>query len=101
MAENIKQTHHNAEPEVNREYLDLFFSKFMVKDGKIVAALPSEYIKPLITSGKLTVRIKNGSLHNIYSYRNFFINHYTEVADPILILEPQNLNLNNSLPQFL
>lgn len=47
---------------MKREYLELFFSKFMIKDGKIVAALPSEYIKPLITSGKLTVRIKNGWL---------------------------------------
>ena len=62
MAENIQQTYHDAEPEMKREYLDLFFSKFMVKDGKIVAALPSEYIKPLIAEGKLTVRIKNGWL---------------------------------------
>lgn len=62
MAENIQQTYHDAEPEMKREYLDLFFSKFMVKDGKIVTALPSEYIKPLIAEGKLTVRIKNGWL---------------------------------------
>ena len=62
MAQDIKQTYHDAEPEMKREYLDLFFAKFMVKDGKIIAALPSEYIKPLITSGKLTVRIKNGWL---------------------------------------
>ena len=67
MAENIQQTYHDAEPEMKREYLDLFFSKFMVKDGKIVAALPSEYIKPLITSGKLTVRIKNGWLPGLDS----------------------------------
>lgn len=62
MAENIKQTYHDAEPEMKREYLDLFFSKFMVQDGKIVSALPSEYIKPLIANGKLTVRVRNGWL---------------------------------------
>lgn len=62
MAQDIKQTYHDAEPEMKREYLDLFFSKFMVQDGKIVAALPSEYLKPLIANGKLTVRIKNGWL---------------------------------------
>jgi site-specific DNA recombinase len=64
MAQDIQQTYIDAEPEIKREYLDLFFSKFMVKDGKIVSALPSEYIKPLITNGKLTVRIKNGWLPN-------------------------------------
>jgi site-specific DNA recombinase len=62
LAENIQQTYHDAEPEMKREYLDLFFSKFMIQDGKIVSALPSEYIKPLIAEGKLTVRIKNGWL---------------------------------------
>ncbi len=62
MARDIKKTYHDAEPAIKREYLDLFFSKFMVKDGKIVAALPSEYIKPLIANGKFTVRIRNGWL---------------------------------------
>jgi site-specific DNA recombinase len=62
MAQNIQQTYIDAEPIMKREYLDLFFSKFMVKDSKIIAALPSEYIKPLISSRKLTVRIKNGWL---------------------------------------
>lgn len=62
MALNIKQTYHDAEPEMKREYLDLFFSKFMVKDGEIVAALPSDYLKPLIANGKLTVRVRNGWL---------------------------------------
>jgi site-specific DNA recombinase len=62
MAKNIKQTYHDAEPEMKREYLDLFFSKFMVQNGKIVSALPSEYIKPLIANGKLTVRVRNGWL---------------------------------------
>jgi DNA invertase Pin-like site-specific DNA recombinase len=67
MAENIKQTYHDAEPEMKREYLDLFFSKFMVQDGKIVSALPSAYIKPLIANGKLTVRVRNGWLPRVDS----------------------------------
>jgi len=72
MAENIKQTYHDAEPEMKREYLDLFFSKFMVKDGKIVTALPSEYIKPLIANGKLTVRVRNGWLPLMDSFRTYY-----------------------------
>jgi len=75
MARNIQQTYIDVEPEMKREYLDLFFSKFMVKDGKIVAALPSEYIKPLITSGKLTVRIKNGWLRWLNRVRTFYAEH--------------------------
>lgn len=47
---------------MKRECLDLFFSKFMVQDGKIVSALPSDYLKPLIANGKLTVRVRNGWL---------------------------------------
>lgn len=68
MARDIKKTYHDAEPVIKREYLDLFFSKFMVKDGKIVAALPSEYIKPLIANGKFTVRIRNGWLERWYEF---------------------------------
>ena len=52
------KTYHDAEPEMKREYLDLFFSKFLVKDGKIVAALPSDYIKPLIANSKILVRMR-------------------------------------------
>ena len=84
MAQDIKQTYHDAEPIMKREYLDLFFSKFMVRDGKIVAALPSEYIKPLIASGKLTVRIKNGWLRRLYRVRTFFIN---QIINPSLPTE--------------
>ena len=69
-SKDIKQTCIDASPELKREHLDLFFSKFMVKDGKIIAALPSEYIKPLISNGKLTVRIRNGWLERWETFRN-------------------------------
>ena len=62
MARNLKQTYRDADPDLKRYYLSLFFSKFMVKAGKAVEAIPSEDIKPLLKNGKIRVRVKTNWL---------------------------------------
>lgn len=62
MARNIQQTYITADPQLKRHYLDLFFDKLMVKDGKIIAAIPSKDIQPLIKEGKIKVRVTNNWL---------------------------------------
>ncbi len=59
MARNIQQTYIKAKDELKRDYLNLFFSKFIVKNRKIVSAIPSDQLKPLIKSGKITVRVND------------------------------------------
>jgi len=57
MATNIKRTYTEATKDLKRDYLNLFFEKFIVKNGKIVSAIPSKQLKPLIKSGKISVRV--------------------------------------------
>lgn len=70
----FQQDYHDAEPEMRPEYLYLFFSKFMVQDGKIVLALPSDCHKLLIANDKLTVRVRNGWPAALESVRTYFFN---------------------------
>lgn len=62
MARNIQQTYVEASPEMKREYLALFFEKFFVRNGKIIEAIPSQELRPLIKNGKISVRVKTNWL---------------------------------------
>ncbi|MFC1627467.1 recombinase family protein [Patescibacteria group bacterium] len=62
MARNLKLTYKQADDDLKRHFLDLFFNKFMVQEGKITEAIPSEDIKPLLKNGKIKVRAKTNWL---------------------------------------
>lgn len=62
MARNIKQTYKEADPDLKRHYLALFFDKFYVEKGKIKSVTPSEEIKPLLKNGQILVRVKTNWL---------------------------------------
>lgn len=62
MARNLKQTYHQADPDLKQHYLNLFFSRIMVRDGVAVEALPSQDLKPLLKNGKIRVRVKSNWL---------------------------------------
>jgi hypothetical protein len=72
MATNIQQTYKDADPELKRHYLSLFFTKIVVKDGKIIEALPSADLKPMIRNGKIKVRVKTNWLRMLNEIRTFF-----------------------------
>ncbi len=58
LAENIVVAYKKADPEMKREYLGLFFSKFIVKDKKIVSFVLAPEVKDLIAEGSVRVRTK-------------------------------------------
>lgn len=62
MARNIQKTYIDADPDLKRHYLSLFFEKIIVKEGKITEALPSADLKPMIRNGKIRVRVKTNWL---------------------------------------
>ena len=61
LAENIGSAYKEADMELKRFYLGLFFSKFFVEDGKIKKFLPSEALQPLLGS---KVRVRTNWLKN-------------------------------------
>lgn len=62
MATNIQDTYADADPDLKRHYLSLFFEKIIVRDGKVIEALPSPDLKPMIRNGKIRVRVSNNWL---------------------------------------
>lgn len=67
MARNIKRTHTEANPDLKRQYIALFFDKSYIKDGKINAALPSEELEPVLKDGRILDRVKNNWLPRVDS----------------------------------
>ena len=55
LAESIGSAYKEADMELKRCYVGLFFQKFFVEGGQIKKALPSEQLKPLLGS-KVQVR---------------------------------------------
>lgn len=55
LAENIGEAYKEADMELKRCYLGLFFQKFLVENGEIVESTPSDALKPLLGS-KVRVR---------------------------------------------
>lgn len=62
MARNIKQTYKDADPDLKRHYIALFFDKFYIRDGEIKTATPSKEIKPLLKNGQISVRVRTNWL---------------------------------------
>lgn len=59
MATDIKKTYIEADSDLKRQYLSLFFDKFYVRDRKIKVAVPSKELKPLLKDGLIRVRVKS------------------------------------------
>ena len=55
LAENIGNAYKQARFELKRHYLNIFFSKFLVNEGRVVEAIPSQLLQPLLGS-KVRVR---------------------------------------------
>jgi site-specific DNA recombinase len=67
MAVNIKQTYRHAIKSEKRNYISLFFDKFLVKDGKITKAIPSKTLKPVLKTKKILVRVRGNWLPGLDS----------------------------------
>ncbi len=62
MARNLKQTYHDADNNLKRYYLDLFFEKLIVKNKSVEKALPSVSLAPFLKNGQVRVRVRTNWL---------------------------------------
>lgn len=62
MARDLKQSYIDADPDLKRHYLNLFFKKLIIKDKEIIEAVPSDDLKPLLKNGQIRVRVKKNWL---------------------------------------
>lgn len=70
LARDIKGTYQKADKYMKRNYIKLFFSKFVVENGQIVEAIPSKDLAPLIQNGKITVQVRTKWLPLVDAFRN-------------------------------
>ena len=81
LAQNIGATYKEADDQLKRYYLNLFFGGggFFVKDGKIVKAKLSNDVKPLIKDG--SVRVIMNWLERWYVFRRTDWVNYLEYPE--------------------
>jgi hypothetical protein len=72
MARNLKQTYHDADNDLKRYYLNLFFERLIVKDKTIFKAVPSETLEPFLKNGQVRVRVRTNWLPVLEQMRNAF-----------------------------
>ena len=60
LARNVYRAYKKAPYDLKRQYLGLFWDKFLVQDKKIVKAVPSKLIEILMDSDKVIIRGKGG-----------------------------------------
>lgn len=53
---NIYKTYKKAPYELKRQYLGLFWDKFLVQDKKIIKAIPTKFIQDLLKMKKVIIR---------------------------------------------
>ena len=82
LAENIQEAYKAADPSMKREYLALFFSKFLIKDGKIVSYELTPDVKYLIEEG--SVRVSNKGMRRMVAIRTYCITNQTIFSAPSL-----------------
>lgn len=84
LAENIGNAYKDADDLLKRNYINLFFKKFIVKDGKIINYALSDEIKPLIEEGSIRVNTTGlprvDSDHEPSSYRTPLVTKRTGLS---------------------
>lgn len=71
LAENIGQTYKEADINLKRHYLGLFWKAFFIRDGKIVTSELNDNVKPLLS--KNLVRVSKTLLPALAEVRTCFI----------------------------
>ncbi len=95
LSEDIQQTYKDATPELKRKYLQLFFEKIEVDDGKIVGTTFTPVISQLIEIDRVRIRKQWRTMRSLI--RTLILSNSQAISSLFATYKSLNSDLSNKI----